>query len=82
MLSKGHRYMILHVLLLTKNDLQIKTNRKGRNAYNRQEALAFIQTEWFETLCLSVQMEPSYVRARFINEKGKPTEQRENKNIM
>lgn len=61
--------MILQLLMITKSDLQIKSNRKGELYKQRQEALEFVQSEWFEALCMAMKLDPSAVRERLMDGK-------------
>lgn len=72
MLVSGYSQLICELLLLTYQDINNRERRGGRHFQYRQEALAFIETEWFEFLCLSVNLDPDYVRNSFLrNSVGK-----------
>ena len=61
----GYAQLIRELLILTYHDLNNRQRTGGRNFQHRQEALAFLQTEWFEYLCTSIDLDPDYVRGRF-----------------
>lgn len=65
MMPQGYCLLILEMLLLTRSDLKIRAKNKGRFYQMRQDAIAFINTEWFESLCISVSLDPDAVRDSF-----------------
>lgn len=66
MLPAGYEKLIQEMLILTKQDLKIRSRKKGRFFQVRQDALTFIDTEWFEALCMAVQLDPEAVRHRLL----------------
>ena len=62
----GYAQLVRELLILTYQDLHNRQRRGGRHFQHRQEALAFLHTEWFEYLCASIDLDPDYVRKRFI----------------
>jgi hypothetical protein len=75
MIKQGYKNLILHILMSTKNDLQLAPYRKGEYFVRRQEALQFIESEWFEALCSAVNLEPSAARKHLKNVSAKSGEQ-------
>jgi hypothetical protein len=69
-IPQGYVNLIQEILLLTKSDLRIRSKKKGEYFQMRQDALMFIHTDWFETLCLSVYLDPDAVRERFLRPEG------------
>lgn len=58
MLPAGYTELICELLLLTLSDIKVRSKKGGGNFQKRQEALTFIETEWFETLCIAIDMDP------------------------
>lgn len=67
MLPPGYYHLIRELLLLTKSDLKIRAKKKGPYYRYKQEALAFIEREWFEALCVAVSLDPDAVRRELLN---------------
>lgn len=73
MWDRGYRQLIVSILLQVKNDLEIIPKRKGKYYLSRsdilaqQDALRFMETQWFEELCLAVDLEPLSVKEAFLN---------------
>ncbi len=65
MMPRGYYLLIQEMLLLTKSDLKIRAKRTGQYFQIKQDALSFIQTEWFEALCFAVDLDPDAVRDCF-----------------
>jgi len=66
MMQPGYYHLIREILLLTRSDLKIRSKKKGQYFQIRQEALLFIDTEWFESLCDSVGLDPDAARERLL----------------
>ncbi|WP_276357656.1 hypothetical protein [Cohnella caldifontis] len=64
--TSGYIHLVHEILLTTHWDLQLRARKGGQNFRHRQDALAFLDTEWFETLCQSVDLNPSCVRKNLI----------------
>lgn len=62
----GYRVLVCAILVQTYLDLIPKARKGGRNFQRRQEALAFLKTDWFETLCAAVDLDPSYVKKEML----------------
>lgn len=62
MLPAGYTELICELLLLTFSDVKMRSKKGGKNFQKRQEALAFLETEWFETLCVAVDLDPLAVK--------------------
>lgn len=63
----GYYHLIYEILLITHFDLKQRARKGGRNFQDRQDALAFLETEWFEILCITVDLDHSRVRDSFIS---------------
>jgi len=67
MISSGYVYLIHEVLMLTRSDLQFRVKKsRGKYVQMRHDALMFIGSEWFESLCIVVNLEPDAVRDQFL----------------
>ncbi len=66
MRGSGYYYLICEILLITHYDLKHRERKGGRNFQARQDALAFLETEWFEILCMTVDLDHEWVRESFI----------------
>ena len=66
MQSRGYYYLICEIFLLTHFDLKHRARKGGCNFQYRQDALAFLETEWFEILCVSIDLDPVRVRNSLI----------------
>jgi len=62
----GYYQLIREMLLLTRSDLKIREKKKGQHFQIRQDALTFINTEWFESICFAVDLDPDAVRESFL----------------
>lgn len=71
MLPHGYYRLIREILLLTRSDLKIRAKRRGHFFRNRQDALRFIYSEWFECLCYTVNLDPDAVRDSFLDRRHK-----------
>lgn len=60
--KSGYRQLVCEMLLLTHHDLQRRGRTGGINFQRRQDALAFVESAWFEQLCGMVDLEPERVR--------------------
>jgi hypothetical protein len=56
MMPAGYCHLIREILMLTRSDLKIDAKKKGLHFMIRQDALSFIQTEWFEFLCIAMDL--------------------------
>lgn len=65
-MSVGYRDLACQILVQTYNDLNAPADRGGQYFRVRQEALSFLYTEWFETLCNCIDLDPSYVRREML----------------
>jgi len=67
MIPSGYIYLIHEILLLTRSDLQfgVRKNR-GKYVQMRHDALRFIGSEWFELLCIGVNLDSDAVRDQFL----------------
>ncbi|WP_274651931.1 hypothetical protein [Paenibacillus humicola] len=63
---EGYRAMICELLMQTYGDLTPRAKKGGRNFQIRQEALTFLDSSWFETLCAAVELDPGSVRRRML----------------
>lgn len=64
--SHGYRYLVCGIMVQTFFDLQTRARRGGRHFQTRQEALSFLESSWFETLCTSINLDPSYVKKEML----------------
>jgi hypothetical protein len=67
MMNQGYTNLILDVLLLTKSDLKMRSKKQGAFFQNKHEALTFVESEWFEALCIAVRLDPDAARERLLN---------------
>lgn len=58
MLPTGYKDLICELLLLTLSDVKMRSKKGGEHFQKRQEALAFLESEWFEELCIAVDLDP------------------------
>jgi hypothetical protein len=65
--TSGYHELIHEILLTTYWDLQQRARKGGQIFRYRQDALAFLETEWFETLCQAVDLNPSLVKRSMIH---------------
>ncbi|NTZ20709.1 hypothetical protein EXW96_25300 [Paenibacillus sp. JMULE4] len=65
-MSFGYRVLVCAILIQTYFDLKTKARKGGRNFQMRQEALGFLKTDWFETLCTAIDLDPSFVRKEML----------------
>ncbi|GAA0854314.1 hypothetical protein GCM10008915_77420 [Bifidobacterium pullorum subsp. gallinarum] len=65
---QGYYNLIQEILILTRSDLKIRGKKKGHFYQIRQDAIAFIHTDWFDSLCYSVNLEPDAVRVSFLDD--------------
>ncbi|MEX2460637.1 MAG: hypothetical protein WD469_04955 [Paenibacillaceae bacterium] len=66
-MHEGYRTLVCELLILTYFDLKPRSKKRGKNFQNRQEAVSFLNTSWFETLCAVVEMEPGIVRKKLLH---------------
>lgn len=71
-MSFGYRVLVCEILIQTYFDLKIKARKGGRNFQTRQEALTFLKTAWFETLCTAIDLDPSIVRKEMLRASAPP----------
>lgn len=64
--SSGYHTLICEVLLLTYSDLACKGRKGGENFKNRQDALTFIESAWFDFLCEAIDLDADRVRSNLI----------------
>lgn len=62
----GYQALICEILLLTYSDLKYKGRKGGENFKNRQNALAFIESAWFNFLCESIGLDADQMRSKLI----------------
>lgn len=62
----GYRDLACEILVQTCLDLLDKRRKGGRNFQNKQDALAFLHTDWFEELCYFLELDPSHTRMKII----------------
>ncbi|KKC47799.1 hypothetical protein CA600_05280 [Paenibacillus sp. VTT E-133280] len=65
-MNEGVRTLICEILILTYLDISPRPKKGGKNFQNRQEALAFLNTAWFEVLCAGIELEPEIVRRKML----------------
>jgi hypothetical protein len=67
MISPGYINLIHEILMLARSDLQYGVKkRRGKYVQIRNDALSFIHSEWFETLCIVVNLDPDVVCDQFL----------------
>lgn len=70
--TTGYEDLVYEILLLTHFDLKQRGRKGGQNFRNRQDALAFMESQWFETLCHSVDLEPHTVKMNLMRAAYEP----------
>ena len=67
MLPPGYRRLVCEIMMLTYYDLKEKGNRGGRRFQYKQEALSFVKSEWFELLCMGINLEPEATKENLLS---------------
>ncbi|UVI31152.1 hypothetical protein [Paenibacillus spongiae] len=65
-MPSGYMILVQEVILLAQMDATKKCSRRGPSYEAKEEALHFLQTEWFEMLCMSIDLDPHAVREAII----------------
>jgi hypothetical protein len=65
-MHEGYRTLVCELLILTYFDLKPRSKKGGKHFQTRQEALSFLNTAWFETLCAAIELEPGIVRRKML----------------
>ena len=56
-MHEGYQALIGELLILTYLDVKPRAKKGGRYFQIRQEALSFLDTPWFETLCAAIELD-------------------------
>lgn len=61
-----YRDLACEIVYQTYLDLQTTSRRGGENFLIRQDALAFLESDWFITLCLAINLDPAVARRNIL----------------
>jgi len=61
-----YRDLACEILYQTYLDLQTKSRKGGENFLIRQDALTFLESDWFITLCLAVNLDPAAAKKKIM----------------